>query len=112
MGNLALAAKITHVPTMVLSERDGPFKDCRKPAIDSLKALGEKAREIGVDTYVARCFPSTRRSAMGKASWPIPRCCSVRWAGATITAGRQCYAPISKRPGLARSMRNSPSATD
>ncbi len=52
MGTLALAAKITHVPTMVLSERDGPFKDCRKPAIDSLKALGDKAREIGVDTYV------------------------------------------------------------
>jgi 3,4-dihydroxyphenylacetate 2,3-dioxygenase len=52
MGELALAAKITHVPTMVLSEMDGPFKDCRKPAIDSLKALGAKAHEIGVDTYV------------------------------------------------------------
>jgi 3,4-dihydroxyphenylacetate 2,3-dioxygenase len=52
MGNLALAAKITHVPTMVLSEKDGPFKDCRKPAIDSLKSLGDKAREIGVDTFV------------------------------------------------------------
>ena len=52
MGELALAAKITHVPTMVLSEMDGPFKDCRKPAIESLKALGAKARELGVDTYV------------------------------------------------------------
>ena len=60
MGTLALAAKITHVPTMVLSERDGPFKDCRKPAIDSLKALGEKAHETPSSTMV---LPRPRASS-------------------------------------------------
>jgi 3,4-dihydroxyphenylacetate 2,3-dioxygenase len=29
MGRLALAAKLTHVPSMYLSELDGPHKGCR-----------------------------------------------------------------------------------
>ena len=33
MGRLALAAKITHVPSMYLSELDGPHKGCRDAAI-------------------------------------------------------------------------------
>ena len=35
MGKLALAAKITHVPSMYLSEQDGPHKGCRQAAIEA-----------------------------------------------------------------------------
>ena len=34
MGCVALAAKITHVPSMYLSELDGPRKGSRLAAID------------------------------------------------------------------------------
>ena len=34
MGELAYAAKITHVPSMYLSEMDGPHKGCRDHAIE------------------------------------------------------------------------------
>ena len=34
MGRLALAAKLTHVPSMYLSELDGPHKGTRQDAID------------------------------------------------------------------------------
>lgn len=52
MGKLALAAKITHVPSMYLSELDGPHKDCRKAAIDGHIEIGRRCRELGVDTIV------------------------------------------------------------
>ena len=52
MGKLALAAKITHVPSMYLSEFDGPRKDTRKAAIDGHKEIGRRCRELGVDTIV------------------------------------------------------------
>ncbi|HTN66607.1 MAG TPA: 3,4-dihydroxyphenylacetate 2,3-dioxygenase [Burkholderiaceae bacterium] len=52
MGKLALAAKITHVPSMYLSEQDGPHKGCRQPAIDGHKEIGRRCRELGVDTIV------------------------------------------------------------
>lgn len=52
MGQLALAAKITHVPSMYLSELDGPHKGCRQAAIDGHKAIGERCRALGVDTIV------------------------------------------------------------
>jgi 3,4-dihydroxyphenylacetate 2,3-dioxygenase len=52
MGQLALAAKITHVPSMYLSELDGPHKDCRKAAIDGHVEIGRRCRELGVDTIV------------------------------------------------------------
>ncbi|MEJ2445679.1 MAG: 3,4-dihydroxyphenylacetate 2,3-dioxygenase [Exilibacterium sp.] len=52
MGKLALAAKITHVPSMYLSELDGPTKDCRKAAIDGHKEISRRCRELGVDTIV------------------------------------------------------------
>jgi 3,4-dihydroxyphenylacetate 2,3-dioxygenase len=52
MGKLALAAKITHVPSMYLSEMDGPHKGCRQPAIDGHKEIGRRCRELGVDTIV------------------------------------------------------------
>lgn len=52
MGKLALAAKITHVPSMYLSELDGPHKGCRQAAIDGHKEIARRCREAGVDTIV------------------------------------------------------------
>jgi 3,4-dihydroxyphenylacetate 2,3-dioxygenase len=52
MGKLALAAKVTHVPSMYLSEFDGPRKDTRKAAIDGHKEIARRCRELGVDTLV------------------------------------------------------------
>ena len=52
MGQLALAAKITHVPSMYLSELDGPHKGCREAAINGHKEIGRRCRELGVDTIV------------------------------------------------------------
>jgi 3,4-dihydroxyphenylacetate 2,3-dioxygenase len=52
MGAIVLAAKVTHVPTMYLSEQDGPFKGCREPAIASHRKLGELIRAAGADTIV------------------------------------------------------------
>ncbi|WP_028303390.1 3,4-dihydroxyphenylacetate 2,3-dioxygenase [Oceanospirillum maris] len=52
MGTLALAAKITHVPSMYLSELDGPRKGCRQAAIDGHIEIGKRCRELGVDTII------------------------------------------------------------
>lgn len=52
MGELALAAKITHVPSMYLSEIDGPHKGCREAAINGHLEISRRCRELGVDTIV------------------------------------------------------------
>jgi 3,4-dihydroxyphenylacetate 2,3-dioxygenase len=52
MGKLALAAKITHVPSMYLSEQDGPHKGCRQAAIDGHREIARRCRALGVDTIV------------------------------------------------------------
>ena len=52
MGKLALAAKITHVPSMYLSELDGPRRGTRRDAIDGHIEIGRRCRELGVDTIV------------------------------------------------------------
>ncbi len=52
MGKLALAAKITHVPSLYLSELDGPHKGCRQAAIDGHEEIGRRCRALGVDTIV------------------------------------------------------------
>jgi 3,4-dihydroxyphenylacetate 2,3-dioxygenase len=52
MGTLALAAKITHVPSMYLSEADGPGKGKRQAAIDGHREIGRRCRALGVDTIV------------------------------------------------------------
>ena len=52
MGNLALAAKITHVPSMYLSELDGPRKGSRQAAIDGHLEIDRRCRALGVDTLV------------------------------------------------------------
>src|SRR6478736_4503413 len=52
MGKLALAAKITHVPSMYLSELPGPRNGTRQDAIDGHIEIGRRCRELGVDTIV------------------------------------------------------------
>jgi len=52
MGKLVLAAKITHVPSMYLSEQEGPHKGCRQAAIDGHKEIARRMREANVDTIV------------------------------------------------------------
>ena len=52
MGQLALAAKITHVPSMYLSELDGPRKGTRQDAIDGHLEISRRCRALGVDTLV------------------------------------------------------------
>ncbi len=52
MGKLALAAKITHVPSMYLSELDGPHKGCRQAAIDGHREIARRCGDLGVDTIV------------------------------------------------------------
>ena len=52
MGIVSLAAKITHVPSMYLSELDGPHKGCRQAAIDGHAEIGRRCRALGVDTIV------------------------------------------------------------
>jgi len=52
MGKLALAAKITHVPSMYLSEIPGKNFGCRQGAIDGHKEISRRCRELGVDTII------------------------------------------------------------
>ena len=52
MGKLALAAKITHVPSMYLSELPGPRQGTRQDAIDGHAEIGRRCRALGVDTIV------------------------------------------------------------
>ena len=52
MGQLALIAKITHVPSMYLSEMPGPRQGTRQDAIDGHLEISRRCRELGVDTLV------------------------------------------------------------
>lgn len=52
MGKIVLAAKITHVPTMLLSEQPGRLEGTRQQAIDGHKEIARRAREAGADTVV------------------------------------------------------------
>jgi 3,4-dihydroxyphenylacetate 2,3-dioxygenase len=52
MGGIVLAAKVTHVPSLMLSERIEPLKGTRDEPIRALKLIGERARERGADTFV------------------------------------------------------------
>ncbi|GAL33458.1 3,4-dihydroxyphenylacetate 2,3-dioxygenase [Vibrio maritimus] len=52
MGKLCVAAKITHVPTMLMSEEPGRLHGCRKPAIDGHKQIAQMAKDLDVDTVV------------------------------------------------------------
>jgi 3,4-dihydroxyphenylacetate 2,3-dioxygenase len=52
MGKLALAAKVTHVPSLYLSELPGKHHGCREAAIQGHKIIGQRCRDLGVDTIV------------------------------------------------------------
>lgn len=52
MGEIVLAAKVTHVPTMYLSEQPGRLEGCRQQAIDGHKEIARRARAAGADTVV------------------------------------------------------------
>jgi 3,4-dihydroxyphenylacetate 2,3-dioxygenase len=52
MGQLALAAKITHVPSMYLSELPGPRFGTRQDAIDGHREISKRCRDLGVDTLI------------------------------------------------------------
>ena len=52
MGKLALTAKITHVPSMYLSELPGRHHGCRDDAIKGHQMIGQRCRDLNVDTIV------------------------------------------------------------
>lgn len=52
MGEIVLAAKCTHVPTMLMSEQPGRIEGKRQPAIDGHREIARRARELGADTIV------------------------------------------------------------
>ncbi|WP_170330261.1 3,4-dihydroxyphenylacetate 2,3-dioxygenase [Ruegeria arenilitoris] len=52
MGEIVLAAKMTHVPTMLMSEQEGPVKGARQTAIDGHREIARRAKELGADTVV------------------------------------------------------------
>ena len=52
MGKLALVAKVTHVPSMYLSELDGPRKGTRQDAINGHHEIARRCKALGVDTIV------------------------------------------------------------
>ncbi|WP_372659102.1 3,4-dihydroxyphenylacetate 2,3-dioxygenase [Hydrogenophaga sp.] len=52
MGKLALVGKITHVPSMYLSELPGPRQGTRQAAIDGHLEIRRRCLEQGVDTIV------------------------------------------------------------
>ncbi|HJP06841.1 MAG: 3,4-dihydroxyphenylacetate 2,3-dioxygenase [Proteobacteria bacterium] len=52
MGEVVLAAKVTHVPSMFISEMPGDHEGCRQPAIDGLREIGKRARALGATSVV------------------------------------------------------------
>jgi 3,4-dihydroxyphenylacetate 2,3-dioxygenase len=52
MGEIVLAAKCTHVPTMLMSEQPGRIFGTRQPAIDGHYEIARRAKELGADTVV------------------------------------------------------------
>ena len=52
MGTVALAAKITHVPSMYLSELPGEHHGCRDAAIQGHLEISRRCRDLDVDTIV------------------------------------------------------------
>ena len=52
MGEIVLAAKVTHVPTLQMSEQEGPIKGKRQSAIDGHLEIARRAKALGADTAV------------------------------------------------------------
>lgn len=52
MGEIVMAAKVTHVPSIWMSEQYERFHGIRQFAIDALGELGRRADERGVESFV------------------------------------------------------------
>ncbi len=52
MGELVLAAKVTHVPSIFISEMQGPLHGIRDPAVQGLEEIGRRIRAANADTVV------------------------------------------------------------
>lgn len=52
MGELVLSAKVSHVPTMLMSERPGRLFGTRASSINAHKEIGRRARALGADTII------------------------------------------------------------
>lgn len=52
MGEVVLAAKITHVPSIWLSMQEGQYKGIRASAEAGLREIGNRARARGADLFV------------------------------------------------------------
>ncbi len=52
MGEIVLAAKCTHVPTMLMSEQPGRLEGARQPAINGHREIARRAKALGADTVV------------------------------------------------------------
>ncbi len=53
LGELVLAAKVSHVPSLMLSEAPGsPLREARRDAVEALRLLGRRARERRVTSFV------------------------------------------------------------
>ena len=52
MGAIVLAAKMTHVPTMLMSEQPGRIAGKRQAAIDGHYEIARRAKALGADTVV------------------------------------------------------------
>jgi len=63
LGKIVLAAKIAHVPSILISEREGPLKGKRADAISALREIGTRARDRGADTFLSSIRTGSRISA-------------------------------------------------
>ena len=52
MGEIVIAAKVTHVPTMLMSEKPGRVFGTRQQAIDGHREIARRAKALGADTIV------------------------------------------------------------
>ena len=52
MGEILMAIKATHVPSMLISEMPGENHGCRQAAIDAEREIGRRAAALGVDTFI------------------------------------------------------------
>ena len=52
MGEVVLAAKVTHVPSILMSEPGGPLEGRRRSALESLEEIGRRAAARGADTFL------------------------------------------------------------
>ena len=71
MGKLALAAKITHVPSMYLSEFPGPNFGCREAAIKGHREIDRRCRALGVDHAAYRAGGALLRAVRMPALAPL-----------------------------------------